>query len=163
MVYCTLQEAWGNTYSKPKKKRSNSKNNNVEHFISTNDKLSKNRYRYDFSRDEQPLPQHNGSTERNQIEESYDLTRDDENIQEVQEVQEEVLEELEASIHKKNNIKDEQEDYNNSIIQKINELIEKIDNNQGNSLNDIVLFILLGIFIIFILDTFVRIGKLSNN
>lgn len=162
MVYCTLQEAWGNTYSKPKKKRSNSKNNNnnIEHFISTNDKLSKNRYRYDFSRDEQPLPQHNGNTERIKIEENYDLSPDEENIQEVQE---EVLEELEETIHNKANIEPDYEDYNNSIVQKINELIEKIDNNQGNSLNDIILFILLGIFIIFILDTFVRIGKLSKH
>lgn len=160
MVYCTLQEAWGSTYSKPKKKRSNSKNNNIEHFISTNDKLSKNRYRYDFSRDEQPLPEHNGSNERIKLEDNYDLSSNDENIQEVQE---EVLEELEESINNRNNVIDEEEDYNNSILKKINELIEKIDNNQGNSLNDIVLFILLGIFIIFILDTFVRIGKLSKN
>lgn len=163
MVYCTLQEAWGNTYSKPKKKKSNPKNtnNNIEHFISTNDKLSKNRYRYDFSRDEQPLPQHNGSKDRIKIEDNYDLLPvDDENIQEIQE---EVLEELEENIHNQDIIKPDNEDYNNSILQKINELIEKIDNNQGNSLNDIVLFILLGIFIIFILDTFVRIGKLSKH
>ena len=113
MVYCTLQEAWGNTYSKPKKKRSNSKNNNnnIEHFISTNDKLSKNRYRYDFSRDEQPLPQHNGSKDRIKIEDNYDLLPvDDENIQEIQE---EVLEELEENIHNQDNIKPDNEDYNN--------------------------------------------------
>ena len=70
---------------------------------------------------------------------------------------------MEENIHNQDIIKPDNEDYNNSILQKINELIEKIDNNQGNSLNDIVLFILLGIFIIFILDTFVRIGKLSKH
>lgn len=166
MVYCTLQEAWGNAYTKnkPKKKKSNSNcKNNLEHFVSTNDKLSKNRYRYDFSRDEQPLPEHNGNKDRIHIEENYVLSSNDDNIQ--QEIQEEVLEELEETINDRVSTNEpfNEENYHNSILQKINELIEKIDNNQGNSLNDIILFILLGIFIIFILDAFVRIGKLSKN
>ena len=50
----------------------------------------------------------------------------------------------------------------NILINKINDLIIKIDNQEGNSLNDIVMYVLLGIFIIFILDMFVKIGKNSN-
>ena len=35
--------------------------------------LSKNRYRYDFSRDDKPLPQHNGNENRIQIEDNYEI------------------------------------------------------------------------------------------
>ena len=163
MVYCTLQEAWGVDFPKKKKRKKTPKNDtNIEHFVSTNDKLSKNRYRYDFSRDDKPLPQHNGNENRIQIEDNYEI-KNDYDEQNLEDIKEEVMEELEEQTQDITKETDVEEYYTDPILSKLNELITKLDNNQGNSMNDIILFILLGIFIIFILDTFVRIGKLSNS
>lgn len=173
MTYCTLEEAWGTEFKKKKKRKTTNSKEKIETFISnsndndTNENISKDRYRYDFSRTEQPLLQHNGNEERIKIEDNYVIG---ENDQTIDNIKEEVMEEYQEHL---NNIReeDEEESITNTtnvekkesiLIEKINTLLNQIENSQGNTMNEIILFTLLGIFIIFIMDTFVKIGKLSH-
>ena len=179
MVYCTLQEAWGSNFPNKKKKKHTNNDKRikkeVETFISTNDNLSKDRYRYDFSRTDSPLKSHNGNKNRIKIDDNYTIgdevynenTYSEELDNKINPEEEDITnihEDLESEENDfdENFKSDENSNSINILINKINDLIIKIDNQEGNSLNDIVMYVLLGLFIIFILDMFVKIGKNSN-
>ena len=166
MTYCTLEEAWGTNFEKKKKKKQpKKKKEEIEHFENTtNDNNTNNTipekietpqesYLYDFSRSPYTLPEHNGNDERINIQDKYTIDNshldDDENE-----------DENEKTTLKK--IPSKNDDDSNSLIEKINELLVKYEYNQGNTTQEVVLFALIGIFIIFVLDTFVKIGKMYN-
>jgi hypothetical protein len=166
MTYCTLEEAWGTNFEKKKKKKIQKKNKEVEHFENktTNemneDKSSQNdsppeSYLYDFSRSPYKLAEHNGNDDRIDIKNSY--TIDNSHLDENEEIEEDVKEKLHIVSNKDNH-----EDEGDTLIDRINELLTKFEYNQGNTTQEVVLFALIGIFIIFVLDTFVKIGKMYN-
>ena len=165
MTYCTLEEAWGTNFEKKKKKKQHKKKKEeIEHFenttnvneeISEKTKTPQESYLYDFSRSPYTLPEHNGNNERINIQDKYiiDNSHLDEDESENENENETVTLE---KIPQKN------EYDSNSLIDKINELLLKYEYNQGNTTQEVVLFALIGIFIIFVLDTFVKIGKMYN-
>ncbi len=164
MSYCTLEEAWGTNFEKKKKKKIQKKQKEVEHFENTtsNDNIEEKplqndipseSYLNDFSRSPYTLPEHNGNDNRIDIKNNYTIDNshldENENIEDVN--------------HTKNKLLSNQyEEDDNVLIDKINELLIKFEYNQGNTTQEVVLFALIGIFIIFVLDTFVKIGKMHN-
>tara|TARA_B100001758_G_scaffold79763_1_gene67593 strand:- start:1222 stop:1734 length:513 start_codon:yes stop_codon:yes gene_type:complete len=169
MYYCTLEEAWGNTLTKKKTKKSKKKE--LEQFIDINkndtdhlnthldsDIQSNDTHRYDFSRDVLPLPQHNGNEERIKIEDNYVIGEGDDDT---------ALPEPDNN-NEIQSTNDKNKESNNSnyqlelLLQKMNELMDKLETEQGNTLQEIILFSMIGVFIIFVLDSFVKIGKMQQ-
>ncbi len=57
MVLCSIEEAWGSDFKNPP----NSTPGYSKTYVKQKQNPSRNRYRYDFSRDSAPLSEHNGS------------------------------------------------------------------------------------------------------
>lgn len=57
MVLCSIEEAWGSDFINPP----NSTPGYSKNYVKQKQNPSRNRYRYDFSRDSAPLNEHNGS------------------------------------------------------------------------------------------------------
>ena len=181
-MYCTLQEAWGDidksvkeSFENPKKENySNYKkisNPEAELYNSYNESIygsnkkktiDNNGERFDFSRGINRLPNSNGSKKRVNLppinlndDESYEIN-DNENDNE---------NDNDNDYYDKDENEYIDDDNKISIISKLNQIIKQIDANKninegdGNNVNELLLYIITGVFLIFILDTFVRIGK----
>ena len=113
--------------------------------------------KYSFTRGISRLPNHNGPEARDVTSESYQT----DNYEEEEIIPQENLREnkfLEKNIEESNHLY--KSDHNLSfLLEKINILIDKFDNNGKNNNMNIVLFVLTGIFIIFVLDSVFKFGK----
>ena len=163
MTFCTIEEAWGDSfYSKEK--------NKSEYFKETELGDNKINKKKSFSRNYNSLKKHNGPKTRLPVDKNYDI----ENLKYS------VLEESESSISEENidnqigeeidsNIKSESaENFNNSNINslikenfKLKQIINNISNKKQdiNSIFDLCIFLATGIFIIFLLDTLTKVAK----
>ena len=113
--------------------------------------------KYSFTRGISRLPNHNGPEARDVTSESYQT----DNYEEEEIIPPENLREnqfLEKNIEESNHLY--KSDHNLSfLLEKINILIDKFDNNGKNNNMNIALFVLTGIFIIFVLDSVFKFGK----
>ena len=57
MVLCSIEEAWGSDFNN----KPNSMPGYSKTYVREKQNPSRNRYRYDFSRDSAPLSEHNGT------------------------------------------------------------------------------------------------------
>ena len=191
-MYCTLQEAWGDTFEKkretfsnPKKKKKNIKkisfanddlynpyneNSNYANYQELNKNDNDLKDNYNFSRGIDRLPNTNGPKKRvnlppidvklhDESETMYD-TKDNEHS-------------MDTELTEDNDYYNANEDVydKNMINKKLNQIIQYLEKNnisiddeegEGNNINELILYIITGIFFIFILDTFVKIGKKLN-
>ena len=113
--------------------------------------------KYSFARGLSRLPNHNGPEAREITQETYekDNYEEEEIIPQENIRQKQLFQEAET---RSKNIY--QTDHNLSfLIEKINTLIDKFDHRGENNNMNIVLFVLTGIFIIFVLDSVFKFGK----
>ena len=115
--------------------------------------------KYSFTRGLSRLPDHNGPEAREITQESYqrDNYEEEEIIPQENLRQKQLFQEAEERSNRSNMY---QSDHNLSfLIEKINTLIDKFDNKGENNNMNVILFVLTGIFIIFVLDSVFKFGK----
>ena len=172
----------------------NSDNQNIERDYDYEDEkqnISADRYRYNFSRGIDKLPEHQGNrrivndvhpveidseyqeddyhgelVEEEQLN-TYQSSEENENITEEEGVYEEQRDQDEYFNDRENNQQDRLSSNHNIsfILDKLNTIMNSLEkgNQTTGSVQDMVLFILTGIFIIFVMDYFFRVGKNIRN
>lgn len=164
MVFCSIEEAWGTNFD--------------------NLQQENNRYKYDFSRDSKTLKEHNGTnreaTKQNVVIKKIDnYDADSEELFETFKKEEE--EPFENKTPSNNNEKKENEEddedefegeeeyyedeyetsgeHSDIILDKLNAIMNMINKNDNGGFKDIIIFVIVGIFIIFVMDLIFRIGQ----
>lgn len=118
--------------------------------------------KYSFTRGLGRLPNHNGPVSREIASEHYI----EDNYEEEQMIPENVVEkELPEEERRERKMDNNfQLEHNFSFLfDKINTLINKFENKEDNNNMNVILFILTGVFIIFILESVFKFGKYLNN
>ena len=189
MNYCTLEEAWGTNqttehFSNKNKNKNKNKTENFENYqkveyqnselynpynenvYGPNKPLKRtdNSHRFDFSRGITKLPNTNGKKKRINLP-PINLENDDNSSEVNQEINEEINEEVNQDDINLNEEEDTVKS-NNHINNKLDYIISQFESKENldtysdsSNINDLLLFIFTGIFFIFILDIFVKIGK----
>jgi flagellar biosynthesis GTPase FlhF len=146
-------------------RQKNSNNNNLpfvmeeerEYSRGTNYIEGDKNNKYSFTRGLSRLPDHNGPEAREITSESYQT----DNYEEEEIIPQENLRHkqfMEQNAEESNNLY--KTDHNLSfLLEKINVLIDKFDNKGENNNMNVALFVLTGIFIIFVLDSVFKFGK----
>lgn len=114
--------------------------------------------KYSFTRGLSRLPDHNGPETREITQESYqrDNYEEEEIIPQENIRQKQLFQEAEERANKNMYHSEHNLSF---LIEKINTLIDKFDNKGENNNMNVILFVLTGIFIIFVLDSIFRFGK----
>jgi len=147
MPYCSIDEAWGPSFDKGAK-------NNESLYMSVDKSKNWQRTNENLYHDEKKNSRYdNGKNETNV--ELKDLKK----TKKVSEVEPYVLYE-----NKENNVNQNDNFYNKymGLLREnrfLKEQIIKLSNNNPNAQNDLCLYIFTGIFIIYILDIFTKVGK----